>query len=148
MFTDSSSIRRKEKHQRPPRAKSPVELVVLAGLCFLPFVRAQPRLFQFRFKERLQINKMLQVSSLLPANAPQFGGNCSSVLPPVIATGEIDRAAVEVNSDWLRFPAIGTQHIREEIGSLNLKCAGQTRRLAKSLRMFPGQGQAAKAAQR
>src|SRR2546425_9582546 len=67
MFTDSSSIRRKEKHERPPSAKPPVELVVLAGLRFLPFVPTQPRLFQLRFRQRFQINEMFQVPSLLPA---------------------------------------------------------------------------------
>src|SRR5882724_5814570 len=113
MFTDSSSLRRKEKHERPPRAEPPVELVVLTRLRLLPFVPTQPRLFQFLFSQQLQINEMLQVSSLLPADAAQFGGNCISALPSVVATGEIHRAAVEVNSDWLRLAAIGTQHVRE-----------------------------------
>src|SRR5207249_11246687 len=126
MFTDSSSIRRKEKHQRPPRAEPPVKLIVLTRLGFLPFVATQPCIFQFRFSQRVQVNKMLQVSSLLPANAPQLGGHRISVIAPVIATSEIHRAAVEVNSDWLRFPAIGAHHVREEIGSLHLKGAGQT----------------------
>src|SRR5438132_3349772 len=148
MFTDSSSLRRKEKHQRPPGAEPPVELVVLTQPRFFPFVRTEPGLFQLRFSQRLQINKMLQASSLLPANASQLGGHGLSVVAPVIATGEIHRATVEVNSDWLRIPAVGTQHVREEIGSLHLKSAGQTRRLAESLRVFPGQGQAAKAGQR
>src|SRR6266571_9090675 len=124
MFTDSSSLRRKEKHKRPPRAEPPVKLVVLTRLRFLPLVRTQPRFFQFHFSQRLQINEMLQVSSLLPANAPQLGGHGISVLASVIATGEINRAAVEVNSDWLPFAAISAQHIREEISSLHLKCAG------------------------
>src|SRR5439155_17793198 len=65
MITDSSSIRRKEKHERPPSAKPPVELVVLAGLRFLPFVPTQPGLFQFLFSQRLQINKMRTGCELL-----------------------------------------------------------------------------------
>src|SRR6266487_3360580 len=120
------SLWRKEKHQRPPRAEPPVELVVLTRLRFPPFVPTQPRLFQFRFSQRGEVNKMLQVSSLLPANAPQLGGHRISLIAPFIATSEIHRAAVEINSDWLRLPTISAQHVREEIGSLNLKCAGQT----------------------
>src|SRR5438132_2413807 len=69
MFTDSSSLRRKEKHKRPPRAEPPVELVVLTRLRLLPFVPTQPRLFQFQFSQRLQVNEMLQVSFLLPPDA-------------------------------------------------------------------------------
>src|SRR5437773_11349431 len=99
------SLGRKEKHQWPPRAQPPVELVVLAGPRFLPFVPTQPGCSQFRFSQQLQINKMLQVSSFLPANTPQFGGNFISALPPIIATGVIHRAAIEVNPDWLRLTA-------------------------------------------
>src|SRR5437667_5996024 len=63
------SLRREQKHQRPPGAEPPVELVVLAGLRFLPFVPTQPRLFEIRFTQRLQIHVVFNILTVSPPDS-------------------------------------------------------------------------------
>src|SRR5207249_4296281 len=118
-FPTPCLLRREEKHQRPPGAQPPVELIVLAGLRFLPFVPTQSCLFNFRLSQRLQIHVVFQVHTGSPPDSTQLRGHSVRVIAPVIASREITGAAVEVNSDWLRFAAVGPQHVRQKMGSLN-----------------------------
>jgi hypothetical protein len=66
----SMFYRRKKKRQSAPDPQSPIELVVLAGLRFGPFVPAQPHSFKLRRRQRLLVNVMHQRFS--PAGQAQL----------------------------------------------------------------------------
>src|SRR5688572_3437419 len=138
----------KQENQRAPNALAPVELVVMALLCFFPLVLRQPRFLQFFVGEGLFLNEVLKSLAVLPADAAQFLDDGDRVPAAIVIPGEVNRAAVEIEPGRFCASVVRFEDLLDEVPFLNLERAGEAGRGAEGFRVLPRKSDTANAAHR
>src|ERR1051326_2726852 len=117
---------------------------MLTGLSLFPLRRGQAGSCQLALG-KWEVSELFEVDPIFPTDAPQFHRNRIGVSTAIIVTREIDRAAIEINPDWLGLSFITSQDLRQEIALLHLERAGKTRGHTEDFRIVPRQSEAANA---